>query len=400
MPQEFYASEIVSPKPGSSSGLLRLRPGRLLLGKRGEILSVSRVKPAVWRKLPTRKKLGCIIPGLVDPHTHLIFGGQRAAEWAKRLAGLSYQQIYREGGGIQKTVRETRKLSEAQLIKIGLKRAEAFLAQGVTTLEAKTGYGLDFESEFHHLKALTRIKKKSPLQIFRTFMGAHALAPEFKSSKAFVQEIIAHWLPRLKSQADFQDVFVERAYFGKQEAIQLLEEGKKYGLRPKVHAHEFGRTGGVEVACKVGAVSADHLQYMSDGDWKALRQARVVPVVLPGTSFFLGGKKYADARRAWDLGLPVAIASDFNPGTNPSWNVALCGSLAAMKEGLTLEEVLVAQTKNAALALGLNDRAILAKGYRADFVVLDAESFEEFYYHYGCPLVRAVFVQGKKVFSR
>jgi len=367
----------------------------MTVSKTGRILAIGKTS---LQKFKNKKKVyGCILPGLIDPHTHLVFAGQRAGEWAKRLAGVTYQDIARKGGGIQTTVRATRVASEVELFRIAKKRVERFLAQGVTTLEAKTGYGLDQESELKTLRVMKSLNQRTPLQIVSTFLGAHAPAPEFKTTSAFVDHLISDVLPKVKGLAEFQDVFVEEGYFGKKEAIRLLLAGKAFGLKPKVHAHEFGRTGGVEVAVKVGAISADHLQYMSEGDISQMKKAGVIPVILPCTSFFLGGAKYAPARKMWDAGLPVAIASDFNPGTNPSWNLPLCGSMAAMKEGLNLDEVLIAQTKHAAWAIGRKDRGVLSTGMKADFIALDAKNFEEMYYHYGTQLVEAVFIDAKKI---
>lgn len=399
MSKKLFCESLFSPLPGASRSLRELRFASLEWDAKGIIQRVKTYSQKDFdRASKSHPRYACVIPGLVDPHTHLIFSGHRAEEWGLRLKGADYEEIAKKGGGIRTTVKATRNSSIPELLKIGQSRAEKFLSFGVTTLEAKSGYGLSLESELNCLKALAQLKKKTPLQIFSTFMGAHALAPEFETTKAYASFIQKEMLPKVRGLADFQDVFVERGYFRASESIELLKAGKAYGLKPKVHAHEFGRTGGVKVACEVGAVSADHLQYLSTRDMKDLKKAKVVPVVLSGTSFFLGGKKYAPARQMWDVGLPVALATDFNPGTNPSWNFPMVGSMAAIMQGLSLEEVLVAQTKHAALALGLRDRGVLAKSYRADFVALEAKRFEEMYYHYASPLVKAVFIGGKKVF--
>lgn len=396
MKQEIYADEIVTPSPRGR--LIRYRPGRLVFNKTG-VLAVEKLSA---KKLSFNsrsvKRYRCVIPGLIDPHTHLVYAGHRADEWALRLKGLSYQEIAKKGGGIKKSVRQARASDAHELKELAKKRLREALSFGVCSLEIKSGYGLDLSTEIKILRIIEELKQEEPVQIFSTFLGAHAIPPEFQSAPQYVNWIIDQVLPRIVGLADFQDVFVEKNYFGVRESIKLLEAGKRYGLKPKVHAHEFGRTGGVEVACRVKAVSADHLQYVNQQDLERMKKAGVVPVVLPGTSLFLGGKKFAPARKMWDAGLPVAIATDHNPGTNPSLNLALMGSLAAIFEGLSLDEVLTAQTRNAALALGLKDRGLLQKNYRADFVCLSVQAFEEIYYHYGQSFVEAVYIGGTKVF--
>lgn len=401
MTTKILANFLVSPRGGSSRQLKLSRNIEVTCDSSGLISRIEELRPSSY-KLKSKRKYHhaqLVIPGLVDPHTHLLHAGNRSAEWGLRLKGLSYQEIAKKGGGIRNTTLQTRRASSESLIRVGQRVLKNFLSFGVTTLEAKSGYGLDLESELKLLKTLQRLKKKSKQSILSTYMGAHALAPEFSSTKSYVDKIIEDHLPKVQGLAQFQDVFVERGYFGKSESIRLLQAGKKYGLIPKVHAHEFGRTGGVEVAYQVKAVSADHLQYVNEADLQKMKSAKIVPVVLPGTSFFLGAKKFAPARKMWDYGLPVAISTDFNPGTNPSINLPLMGTFAAIHEALLLEEVLVAQTKHAALALGLKDRGVLEPGYRADFVCLEAENFERMYYHYGQSLVESVFIEGKKVFG-
>lgn len=394
---DFVADEIVTPASGGSRKLKRFSPGRLVVSSTGEIKSIEKFPKSKLASLSQKhKRVKCIIPGLIDPHTHLVYAGRRANEWGQRLKGVSYEQIARKGGGIKTTMKETRKESEVELLRLGVKRLKTFLKLGVTTLEIKSGYGLDFESELKVLKVINKLKKRSKVGIFSTFLGAHALPPEYSSTKDYCAYLIDEVLPKVKGLADFQDVFVERGYFKVPESVRLLNVGKLLGLKPKVHAHEFARSGGVEVAYKVGAVSADHLHFVNGVDIERMKKKKVVPVVLPGTSFFLGAKKFAPAKKMWDAGLPVAIASDYNPGTNPSTNLPLCGTFAAIHEGLDLDQILIAQTKHAALALDLRDRGVLEPKKRADFVCLDASSFEEIYYHYAESLVEEVYVGGRK----
>ncbi len=393
---DFLADEIASPSRRGS--FFRFRPGCVRISPAGKILSVESFSRSRLRYHSKKiKRMKSVIPGLIDAHTHLVFAGNRAKEWGLRLQGISYQEIARRGGGIQETVRATRMAPEDTLVRLSMKRLKTFLSFGVTTLETKSGYGLDLASELKILSVISKLKRLSPVQIFSTFMGAHACPKNFESNSEYISYLIRKVLPRVSKLANFQDVFCEKGYFSEEESIRLLNAGKKWGLKPKVHAHEFGRTGGVEAACRVRAVSADHLMILNHRDIQKLKSHRVIPVILPGTSFFLGARYFAPARKLWDAGLSVAIASDFNPGTNPTLNLPLCGTLAAVHQGLNLEEVLTAQTYHAALALGLKDRGCLEAGMRADFVELDAESFEEMYYSYGTSRLGSVYICGKKV---
>jgi imidazolonepropionase len=392
---EIWADEIATPL--SKGGFQKWRPGFLQISS-GKILKVGKISRAKLRSANKQTlRFKTITPGFVDSHTHLVFGGDRSEEWNERLKGATYQEIAARGGGIQKTVRLTRDSSPQDLLELSLERCRRFLSYGVTSLEAKSGYGLDLETELKILKVIQATAERSPIQLFPTFMGAHARPKEFSSNRLYIDYLIESVLPKVKGLARFQDVFCESGYFSEEESIRILEAGKKFGLIPKVHAHEFGRTGGVRVAARVGAVSAEHLMHLSDEDIALLKKAKVIPVVLSGTSFFLGAKKFSPARKLWDSGLKLALASDFNPGTNPTQNFPLIGSFAAIFQGLSLEEVLTAQTYHGALALGLGDRGCLEPRMRADFVAWDHGTFEEIYYGYGDSRVTSIYLGGKKV---
>jgi imidazolonepropionase len=337
-----------------------------------------------------------VTPGLIDCHTHSVFSGNRSSEWARRLQGESYQEICRSGGGILSTVRRTRQDSELDLLELAKKRVEIFLRHGVTTLEVKSGYGLTVDAELKILKVIDRLRGESSISIEATFMGAHSVPPEFSSAADYSRYIISRILPAVSQLARFQDIFCEKGYFSKREGLAILEAGKRRGLIPKVHAHEFGRSGGVDLACQVGAASADHLMYVNASDIQKLKKAKVVPVVLPGTSFFLGAKQFAPVKKMLEAGLPVAIGSDFNPGTNPGMSFLLCGTFACTFYGLEPETVLTMQTMNSAKALRLKDRGMLVPGYRADIVCWDHDSLEEIYYSYGQSRVVSVVI-GEKI---
>lgn len=394
---EVWADEIITPD--RRHGVKRFNPARLLISSSGRVRAIEKISRA---KLKTHSKkilrARSVIPGLIDAHTHLVFSGNRAGEWGERLRGVSYQSIAMRGGGILKTLSQTREASSQELSKLALIRLKNFLSHGVTSLEIKSGYGLSVESELKILQVIRQLKARVPQRIFSTFMGAHAVPKEFKNSKVYTDYLIEKVLPRVRGLADFQDVFCEEGYFSKSDSLRLLKAGLRYGLAPKVHAHEFARSGGVDVAAKVRAVSADHLMQMSDVDIAKLKRSNVVPVLLPGTSFFLGAQKFADGKKFFDRNLEPAIASDFNPGTNPSMNLPLCGTMAAIFYGLSLEQVLRGQTVNAARALGCREMGVLAPGYWADFVCLEADHFEEIYYSYGNSLVASVYIAGQQVY--
>ncbi|MBN8554571.1 MAG: imidazolonepropionase [Deltaproteobacteria bacterium] len=364
----------------------------------GRIKKIEKISASQLRFYSKKiKREKTIIPGLIDAHTHLVFAGNRADEWTQRLRGVSYQEIAKKGGGILKTLKATRAASLSDLDKSAKKRLRECLSWGVTTVEIKSGYGLNLESELKVLEVIQTLKKQNLSRIVSTFMGAHAVPKEFSTESLYVDYLIQKVLPKVKGLADFQDVFCEKGYFSEKESIRLLVAGKKMGLWPKVHAHEFARSGGVRVAAVTKAASADHLMEVNDADIRQLKSAKVIPVVLPGTSFFLGAKKFAPLRKFWDAGLKPAIASDFNPGTNPTLNLPLCGTFAAIHQGMQPDEILTAQTLNAALALRCFDRGSLEVGKQADFIGLNSESFEEIYYSYGMSQVVSAYIGGKKV---
>jgi len=388
--KELYADEIVGP---TREGFKRWSSARITFNQR--ILKIEKISSSLLARAPRSRRVKTLIPGLVDPHTHMVFAGDRSREWEARLRGETYQSIAKKGGGIAVTVTSTKKETPQNLEKIAVSRIQEWFNYGCTSLEMKSGYGLDLASELKTLKVIQSLKKKLPLQIFSTFMGAHKI-PKGQSESDYIDCIVEEMLPQVAPLADFQDIFCEQGYFGEATGERLLDAGLRLGLKAKVHAHEFGRTGGVNLAVRKKAVSADHLQYLNRADILKLKKAKVVPVVLSGTSFFLGAKKFAPAREMLDAGLPVALASDFNPGTNPGMNLPLVGTLAAIHQKLSLEEALTGQTRNAAKALGLEDRGAFEPGYRADFAVLDAQGFETIYYHYGKSWVERVFIGGQE----
>ncbi|MFQ6090262.1 MAG: imidazolonepropionase [Candidatus Bipolaricaulia bacterium] len=334
---------------------------------------------------------GLVIPGLVDPHTHAVFAGTREEEFLRRCRGEPYTE-----GGIRTTVAQVRRASEEELYRNGREFLLAMLRKGTTTVEAKSGYGLDLENELKLLQAINRLNEDLPLDIVPTFLGAHAV-PEGKRSEEYVDEVLP-MIPKIERAklAEFCDVFCEPGFFNVEESRRILSACREGGLKLKLHADELKNSGGAELAAELGAVSADHLLKISGEGIYKMREAGVVPVLLPGTAFTLGAD-YAPARRMLDAGLPVALATDFNPGTCLINSMLLVIALAVLKLGMTAEEALVAATRNAARALDLRDRGIAAPGMLADLVILRLENYKQIPYFIGHDIIRYVIKRGEVV---
>ena len=339
-----------------------------------------------------------IMPGLVDSHTHLVFAAAREEEFRMRITGKSYEEIAAAGGGILNSAMKLRQTSEEQLFDDASARLRLMMAHGTTTIEIKSGYGLDTESELKMLRIIKRLKQAFPIQISATFLGAHAIPAEYKTRRAdYIRLLIDEMLPAIhrESLADFMDVFCDRGFFTPEETATLLEAGAKYGLRPKIHANELGLTGGVQVGVKFGALSVDHLEHCGPDEIACLLQSDTIPVGLPGTSYFLG-LPYTPVRALMDAGLPVALASDFNPGSSPGPSLQMTMSLACTQMKMLPEEAFNAITLNAAAALDLGHNCgSLTPGKRADFCVLKGKpSLALIPYHFGINHMEAVYVQG------
>ncbi|HWP62457.1 MAG TPA: imidazolonepropionase [Candidatus Binatia bacterium] len=356
-----------------------------------------------------------ITPGLVDPHTHLLFAGSRAGELLLRLRGADYLEILAAGGGILATVRETRAASPSALLTHGRRWLAEMLRHGTTTVEAKSGYGLDVATELRLLEVAGALGAEGPVAVVSTFLGAHAVPPEYRTSEdpdrgreRYVRHVIEEQLPAVAAQglARFCDVFCEAGVFDVDEARAILTAARDHGLGLRLHADELAPSGGAELAAELGAVSADHLAAVSDVAIEALAAAAdegrpVVAVLLPATSWFLMKARHAPARRLIERGVPVALGTDFNPGTSPTPNLQLVLSLAVLELRMTPAEALAAVTANAAHALGLGDRVgSLEAGRDADFVVWDVASVDELPYWVGADLVRMVVKGGRVVVGR
>ena len=341
-----------------------------------------------------------VMPGLVDCHTHLVHGGTREDEFQMRLEGKTYMEIMNAGGGIYNTTNKTRAASFEHLYAKAYLRLNDFLKHGVTTVEAKSGYGLDWENEKKQLEVVKALQEKHPIDVVPTFMGAHAVPQEYKGNEdAFVDVLIQHMLPQVAKNklAEFNDVFCEKGVFTPQQARRILEAGKALGLIPKIHADEIECYEGAELAAQVGAISAEHLLVASDKGIRAMATAGTIAVLLPGTAFFLN-IPYARGRFIIDAGVPVAISTDFNPGSSPTISLPFIQNLACMHMGMTMEEVLTATTINAAYAINRGaEIGSLERGKKADILILDVSNYKQLQYFYGMNHTDTVIKNGKVV---
>ena len=324
-----------------------------------------------------------VIPGLVDCHTHLAFGGSRADEFEQRSLGATYQEIARAGGGIVSTVTATRDTPEIVLAERARSILHSMMSLGVTTVEAKSGYGLDTDTECKLLRVYRHLAEQQPVRIVPTFLGAHVVPPEFRDRRnEYVDLVVEQMIPAVASEglAQFCDVFVEDGAFTVEEARRILEAGQRHELRPKLHADQLASGGGGELAAELGAVSADHLEYISDEGIAAIRQSGTVAVSLPLASLYLR-QAPMPARRLIDAGVPVAVATDFNPGSAPNQHLPLALTLACVLQGMAPTEALKGATVYGARAVGLESEVgSLEPGKRADFAVLDAGDVNQWLY--------------------
>jgi len=341
-----------------------------------------------------------VTPGLVDPHTHVVFAGSREKELEMRLKGATYMEIMNAGGGIHNSTARTREADEEQLIRETSRRLDRFLEHGVTTIEAKSGYGLRLEDELKQLRVARYLNERHPVDLVSTFMGAHAVPPEYKGDPdAYVRLVTDEMIPAVAREglAEFCDVFCEEDVFTPEQSRVILEAGKRWGLIPKIHADEIVPYGGAELAAEVGAVSAEHLLRVSDEGIRAMAEKGVIAVLLPGTAFFLMTKP-AQARKMIDAGVPVALSTDRNPGSCPTESLPFIMNLACFTMRMTPEEALTACTINSAHAIRRADRiGSLEVGKQADVVIFDAPNYLYLQYHYGVNLVETVVKKGRVV---
>jgi imidazolonepropionase len=343
-----------------------------------------------------------VIPGFVDGHTHFLFGGYRADEFMVRLQGGSYMEIMEAGGGIGNTVEKTRQASKEELYQVGYERLNAMMAFGVTTVEGKSGYGLDFDTEIKQLTVLKDLQKNHPIDIISTFMGAHAVPEEYKGeAESYVDFLIAGLLPYISEQqlAEFCDVFCEKGVFSLNSSKKLLEKAKEFGIGLKIHADEICTLGGAELAGELKAISAEHLLHASMAGIQALSDNKVIATLLPCTAFCLN-ETFADARRMIDSGCAVALASDYNPGSCFTHSIPLILALACIKMKMTVEEALTAITLNGAAAVNRGkSTGSIEVGKEADLLLLKYPSYKFLVYHTGINIVAKVIKRGNLIWQ-
>lgn len=380
------------------NGGLAIKEGRIAaVGKTSEITKAFRAETIISADGKT------VLPGFVDPHTHLVFAGSREDEFQMRVEGAYYMEILSAGGGILKTVRETRRASVDKIVDFGLKTLDIMLEYGTTTVEAKSGYGLTTKDELKLLEAINRLEQLHSVDVVSTFMGAHAIPTEYKSAPLDYVNIVAEeMIPAVaeKRLAEFCDVFCEKGVFTLEQSKRILLTGKSYGLTPKIHADEMSMCGGTELAAEVEAVSAEHLLFASDEGIKAMANKGVIAVLLPAASFSLMSVRHADARKMIESGVPVALGTDFNPSC---WieNMQLVVAFACYFLRLTPAEAITAATINAAHAIKrAHEVGSLEVGKKADVVVLDVPNHKFLGYRFGANLVDKVIKNGRLVVDR
>jgi imidazolonepropionase len=354
------------------------------------------------RKIDARGKT--VMPGLIDAHTHLVFAGSRENEFEQRIRGLSYLEIAERGGGILSTVEATRKASFDELFSLGKKRLDRMLSKGVTTLEGKSGYGLSLEDEVKILQVMKALQDSHPIEIVPTFLGAHTIPREFRDSRSrYIDLVVGEMIPRVAQDglAEFCDVFCEEKAFTLEESKRILDRGKQYGLKPKIHADQLSPGEGAELAAEIGALSADHLEYVSRDGIKRMAEKGVTAVLLPGASFFLSMKKYPPAREMIEEGVAVCLATDLNPGSSMTESLPLMMTMGCTMFKMSPKEVIQGTTIHAARSTGREKEiGSLEAGKQADLLLLDIPNYRYLPYHFGVDHVELVVKKGRIVYQR
>ena len=391
---------------GADMGKLQTIKNAFLFIDKGLILEYGSMEhlfiPEDWKKkgikvIDAAGKL--VFPSFCDSHTHLVYAGSREIEYVDKIKGLSYEQIAKRGGGILNSAKRLHDATETELLGDALERLEEITWLGTGAVEIKSGYGLNTGDELKMLRVIRELKNLSPLTIKATFLGAHAIPLEYKGKQhEYVDVIINEMIPQVAAEelADYIDVFCDKGFFTVEDTERILMAGMKYGLKPKIHANELDYSGGIQVGVKYSALSVDHLEYTGDAEIQALLGSETMPTILPGAAFFLN-MVHAPARKMIDAGLPVALASDFNPGSSPSGNMQLILSMGCIMYRMTPEEAIHATTINTAYAMGVNEElGSIAIGKKANvFITKPIPGIEFMPYAYGSNKVDAVILNGK-----
>jgi imidazolonepropionase len=391
----------LSVKSGNEMSVVGSLQNAWLLVENGLIHSWGSMKDTVPQadEIVDAKEME-LLPGLVDGHTHVVFAAPRTAEWELRIKGATYEEIAAAGGGILNSAAWLREMDEKQLFEDSLQRVQRMIEHGTTTLEIKSGYGLSLESELKMLRVARRIGESVSAVVKTTFLGAHAVPPEFKGNmEGYVAHVIDEMLPAVAAErlADHVDVFCDKGFFTPENTLRILEAAAGFGLPAKIHANELGITGGVQAAVAAGAWSADHLEHLGDAEIECLRNSETMPVGLPGTSYFLG-IPYAPGRRLIDAGLPFSMASDFNPGSSPVCNLQMVWSLGCSQVKLLPKEAFNSITLNAARGLRLEKQVgSIAAGKRADFwLTATKNAIQTVPYYFGINHAAHVYIKGER----
>jgi imidazolonepropionase len=342
-----------------------------------------------------------VLPCWCDSHTHIVYAGSREGEFVDRINGLTYEEIFKKGGGILNSAKKLKEATEDELVESALLRLNEIMLQGTGAVEIKSGYGLSVESELKMLRVIKKLKTLSPLTIKATFLGAHAVPLEYKERKGdYIKLLINEIMPVIAKEqlADYCDVFCEQNYFTKEETIEILTAGKKHGMTPKVHAEQLSNFGGTLAGIEVGAISVDHLEFVGDKEIEALLNSKTMPTILPGAAFFLS-LPFPPARKMIDAGLPIAVASDYNPGSSPSGNMNLMISLCCIQYKMTPEEAINAATINSAYAMDLSKtHGSIAIGKQANiFITKEIPNYSFIPYSFGSNLIETVIINGKLI---
>lgn len=375
------------------NGAVAVKAGRILdIGKTDHLIETYRSSS---RKIDAGGRL--LMPGFVDPHTHLVYAGSRENEMIRRMQGESYLDILKSGGGIHTTVKAVREARKEELVESALNRLNLIMNHGTTTVEIKSGYGLSPEAEAKMLLVIRELNAAHPADIVSTFLGAHVV-PQDQKRKDYINWIVRDGLRRFKDMAEFCDVFCEEEAFTLDETETILKAAKKLGYRLKVHAGQIQSLGAAGLAADLGAISAEHLDHVTDEEIRKMKHAGTIAILLPGACFFLNTENYPDARRFMEAGIPVALATDFNPGSCPCFSMQMIMALAFLRMRMSIAQCITAATINAAYAINRGDQlGNIKKGKSADLILLDIQKPEQIPYHFGTNLIKYVIKSGQRI---